>query len=214
MKPNLKNIAVPIASAVLGGVAVIAALKLNPSLLSKLDSDKDPTQNHQLIYDDIIKKQDGIRHQFDSLFDDDFFGRNDPFEEMKKMREEMEKRMERFGPGGKSNPFDSLFSDKFGGGSVNDISRREDADFVYYDIKIDDLNSTSISTKIENGHITITGSTEKKSGAGDNGSTSAESVFKSTFNRTFPLPDHVDQNKMETVSEKDKVVLKFPKKKS
>lgn len=213
MKPYIKTIVVPAASAVVGGVAVIAALKLNPSLITKIEGEKNQIQKHESIFDDILKKQDGIRHQFDSLFDDDFFGRNDPFEEMKKMREEMEKRMERFGPGRSTNPFDSWFSDKFGGGTINDISKREDDDFVYYDIKVDDLNSTSVNTKIENGYITITGSVEKKTGD-DGGDSTSTSVFKSTFNRTFPLPDHVDHNKMEMLPEKDKIVLKFPKIKS
>jgi len=216
MKPILKNILVPTISAVIGGVVVVSVLKMSPSMLSKLESEKAKTQKNEAVFDDILKKQDGIRDHFDSLFNDDFFNQKDPFEEMKKMREQMEKRMERFTgrPHATNNPFDSWFSNKFGGGTIDDITKREDENFVYYDIKVSDLNATSINTKIENGYITITGTIEKKNESKndkDGVNNMAQSFFKSSFNRTFPLPDHVDQNKMQMIPEKDKIVLKFPK---
>jgi len=195
-------------SAVIGGLVVFFVLKMKPELLTKFGGRKQ--QTYQSLFDDILKNQDAIHRQFDSLFDDDFFDRNDPFEEMRRIREEMNKRMEEFGTQNSTNPFDSWFSLKFGGGTIHDISKREDDDFVYYDIKVDDLNSASVSTKIENGYIAITGSVEKRHGNDDEDSHSAE-VYKSTFNRTFPLPDYVDQNKMEMLPEGNKITLKFPK---
>lgn len=209
MNPVLKTSLISLASAVVGGAIVFGALKFSPLSRSKIETEK---PSRDAVYDDILKRQEGIQHRFDSLFDDNFFNQNDPFEEMKRMRRQMEKRMEEFGPKRRSfnNPFDSWFSGKFGGGSVNDITKREDNDFVYYDIQVDDVNTTSIDTKIENGYITITGSLEKKNQSSDS-ENPAQSVFKSTFNRTFPLPEHVDQNKMQMIPEKDKIVLKFPK---
>jgi len=219
MKPLLKKIIVPSASAMFGGLAVVVALKMSPTIRAEIQDTEVKGKNNELIYDDILKEQNGIKKQFDSIFDDGSFGQNDPFEEMRKMRKQMENRMERFT--GKNhattNPFDSWFSDKFGGGSINDISKREDNDFVYYDIKIDDVNTTSINTKVENGYITVFGTIEKKDTSGNDkegSGFSAQSFYKSTFNRTFPLPDHVDQNKMQMVSERDKIILKFPKVKS
>lgn len=211
MKPALKTSLISVASAIVGGALVFGALKYNTSSRPKIETEE--KHSRESVYDDILNKQKGIQHQFDSLFDDDFFNQRDPFEEMKKMREQMEKRMEEFRPDhrAKGNPFDFWFTDKFGGGTINDISKREDDDFVYYDIKVDDVSGTSINTKIENGYITITGTLEKKNGADDG---SGQSVFKSTFNRTFPLPEHVDQSKMQMTPEKDKIVLKFPKLKS
>jgi HSP20 family molecular chaperone IbpA len=197
-----------VASAIFGGLTVIAVLKIKPDLLAKIENKKHLT--YQSVFDDILENQDAIHRQLDSLFDDDFFDRNDPFEEMRKMREEMNKRMERFGTQNSTNPFDSWFSLRFGGGTIHDISKREDDDFVYYDIKVDDLNSASVSTKIENGYIAITGSVEKRHGNDDEDSHSA-GVYRSTFNRTFPLPDYVDQNKMEMFPEGNKITLKFPK---
>lgn len=215
MKPLLKKILVPVISAVVGGAVVIAAFKMSPTLRSKIDASASrPPLTSDSLFDEILKKQQSIRQNFDSLFDDEFFGSSDPFADMKKMREQMDKRMETFGikPHSMMNPFDSWFSDKFGGGSVHDISKREDDGFVYYDIQIKDLNSTSINTQIENGYITISGTVEKKSGSGEEyDGTSSQSVYQSTFSRTFPLPENVDGNKMEMIPEKDKIVLKFPK---
>jgi HSP20 family molecular chaperone IbpA len=93
------------------------------------------------------------------------------------------------------------------------ISEREDEEAIYYDIKVDDVKSTSIDTKVNNGYLTITGTTEKKTVSGDNenNDVTAGSVYRSTFNKTFPLPDHIDPNKMQMITEKDKIVLKFPK---
>jgi len=210
MKPVLKNILISVSSAIVGGALVFGAVKFSPALRAKMD--KNPAHNES-IYDDILKRQEGIHNKFDSLFDDEFFNHNDPFQEMKSMRKEMEKHMEQFGSGGhgsKYNPFDTWFSEKFGGGSVNDISKREDDDFVYYDIQVSDLDSTTINTKVENGYIIITGSVEKKSSPSDEDDTT-QGIFRSTFKREFPLPDHVDQNKMETLYDKNKIILKFPK---
>ncbi len=216
MKPILKSVIIPTVSAVAGGIVVVAALEMSPTLRSKIgEPEAKPIVNRDIIFDDILSKQKDIHQQFDSIFNDDFFESSDPFEDMKKMREQMRKRMKIFEkPDSTSNPFDSWFSDKFGGGSVDDIARREDDDFVYYEIKIHDLNSTSLNTKIENRYITITGTVEKKNGADDKKDDVgflSQSMFKSTFHRTFPLPENVDQNRMEMLPEKDKVVLKFPK---
>lgn len=119
--------------------------------------------------------------------------------------------------------FNSILNDDFFSlpdhfeNSVTDVSKREDDNFVYYDIKIEGLNATSISTKIEDGYITVTGATEKKSGSDDKANEEgsfSQSIYKSTFNRTFPLPEQVDQNKMEMIPEENKIILKFPKAKT
>ncbi len=203
MKP-VKTSLISIASAILGGVLVFLAIKYIPQVQRAAVRDRDA------VYDNILERQRGIDQNFDDLFNDDFFSQNDPFEEMRKMREQMQKRMQTFGAQNdfRGNPFDSWFSGKFGGGTVDDIKKREDDDFVYYDIKVDDVTETSIDTKIENGYITITGTTEKTAGDGDDAATS---MFKSSFNRTFPLPENVDENNMQMIPEKDKIVLKFPK---
>lgn len=207
MSLRVSKIVVPLISATAGGAIVLAALKASPTLRAKLENTESAQSNKSnvMIFDDILRRQEGIRDQFNSLFDDDFFGGSDPF---------AEKRMDGFGgPHSMGNPFDSWFSNKFGGGTIEDISKREDEQFVYYDIKVDDLKSTSVNTKIENGYITITGTVEKKSGS-ESDNSQLQSVFQGTFNRSFPLPEHVDAGKMQMLSEDDKIVLKFPKTKA
>jgi len=91
-------------------------------------------------------------------------------------------------------------------------AKREDDGFVYYDIKVDDVKSTSINTKVENGYVTITGTVEKKTSSDEKDDQyAARSIYKSSFNRTFPLPTHVEQTKMQMLTDKDKITLKFPK---
>jgi len=109
------------------------------------------------------------------------------------------------------NPFfkeDLFFNQSFStaGLNTNEISQREDADNIYYEIKVEDPNSTTVNTDVKDGHITISGTTEKK-----DSSETSQSVFKSTFQQTFPLPENVDQHSMTMFTEKDKVVLKFAK---
>lgn len=216
MKAVFKKITIPVASAVLGGAIVLAGLHFSPSLSRKLvasDSQQKQGRSAPLGIDDIVRKQADIDNDFNSFFNDDFFGQRDPFEQMKKMRKEMEQRMENFGKQSNTtkNPFDFWYSNKFGGGSIEDISKREDDNFVYYDIKVENLNLTSINTKVENGNISITGSVEKKEDSGDKDGSSSRVYFRSTFARSFPLPEGVDANKMETNADKDKITLKFPK---
>lgn len=122
------------------------------------------------------------RHLFGPLFDDNFFSGFDVLDTMGSMNEE--------------------------------ISQREDDHFVYFDIKVKDLGSTSLNTKIEDGYVTITGTTEKKSTSGSNDDpegASSQSFFKSSFNRSFPLPENINQGEMEMIPQGDKIVLKFPK---
>ncbi len=216
MRELIKKLAVPLISAVLGGAIVLVGLKLMPNLSQKMVSSNEQKQapahtSSTPNIDDILKKQTDIQNQFNNMFNDDFFGQRDPFAQMKKMRKEMEKRMEEFTGENQvtKNPFDSWYSEKFGGGSIEDVSMRQDDSFVYYDIKIENLNLTSLNTKIENGHISVTGSVEKRDDSNENGN--FHSYFKSTFVRTFPVPEGVDTNKMETIPEKDKITLKFPK---
>lgn len=95
-KETGKKAIVPCASAVLGGAIVVAALKFSLSVMAKVNSEVDHGQHDEQVYDDIFKRQESIRSQFDSLFNDNFIGQHDPFEEMKKIRKQMQKRMKIF----------------------------------------------------------------------------------------------------------------------
>ncbi len=142
---------------------------------------------------------------FDQFYDDDFFGRtHDPFEQMRKMRKHMMKDFDNLDQGG--GMFDSWYRRRFGGGDAGEVTKREDKDFIYYDIAIKDLNKEKLNVKVENGQITISGQAEKKSEENGNGS-----YFSSSFHRSFPAPPDVDANKVQMEPSKDKLTLKFPK---
>jgi HSP20 family molecular chaperone IbpA len=188
MKPVFKNILISSSSALIGGLVVLGALKLNANFYSNIDKRNLEKQNHEALFNDIFKKQKEISSHFGPLFKDDFFTKRDPF--------------------------DSWSSGQFGAAAINEITKREDEDSVYYDITVEDINSTSVNTKVEDGYMTITGTTEKKNVTTEqqqDDGISARSIYKSTFNRTFPLPEDVDPNKMQMTAEKDKIILKFPK---
>ncbi|MDG0815811.1 Hsp20/alpha crystallin family protein [Bdellovibrio svalbardensis] len=216
MNLSFRKLMIPAASAVVGGVAVLAVLKMNPALRLKLEGDSHKAPKIESPTEDIFDHKNRFRNNFDGFFDDDIFDQEDPFRQMKRMREQMEKRMRKFAGEDqtRSNSFESWFSDKLGGGGTYGISKREDDGFIYYDIRINDLNPTSIDTKVENGYVTITGTVEKKNqdiGTDETDRISTLHFYKSTFNRTFPLPDNVNADKMQMTPEKDKIVLKFPK---
>jgi HSP20 family molecular chaperone IbpA len=90
--------------------------------------------------------------------------------------------------------------------SLAGIEQREDDKFVYIDVKVDNVESTAINTRIDNGQVSVTGSVERK-GADP----FEESVFQSTFHKSFPVPENVDANKMEIDTDQNRYVLKFPK---
>lgn len=91
-------------------------------------------------------------------------------------------------------------------GDEQNIVEREDEEAVYYEIT--GIDQTKLNTKVENGQLTISGETRKRSGDEDS---FFRTEMQSTFQRSFPLPPGVIEEKMEISSEKDKVVLRFPK---
>ena len=187
-KPVIKISLVAIASAAIGGSIVAAAL-------SYTEHQKTPLKTPKIS--DLIKVHKEFQKNFDKFFegstlDDDFF-------RAKSIEKNFEKNI---------LTTDLDVDSKFPSG---DIIRHEDDDFVYYDIKINDLNSTAVNTNIKNGLLTITASTEARNESNQENKGHVESYSKSMVNRSFLLPENVDQNKMKTSASKDKVILKFPK---
>lgn len=141
---------------------------------------------------------------FDRFFDEDFFGRsNDPFDDMRRMRESMLKQFNHEEGGGL---FDTWYKKRFGGGSAGDVARREDANFIYYDISVQGLKNDKVNIKVENGNIFISGQVEQKNEDGD-----SSSYMSSSFHRSFPVPSNVDANQVKIEQGKGTLVVKFPK---
>lgn len=120
------------------------------------------------------------------------FGGEDPFEEMEKMRKSL----------GDQGGLAGLM--QLQGGDDQNVVEREDDQSVYYEIS--GVDQSKLSTRVENGYLTIKGESKKQSGQDGFSAT-----MQSSFQRSFPLPAGVDEKKMEMSSEKDKVILRFPK---
>lgn len=130
-----------------------------------------------------------INPLFDQFYNDDFFNTsNDPFESMRKMREQMEKQFD--SPQKGSGIFDSWFEKRFGGGNAEEITKREDSDFVYYDVKVNGLDQDKVKVSVSNGVISISGKTENKSDA-----EGTSHFYSSTFQRSFPASSQCRRNK-------------------
>lgn len=129
---------------------------------------------------------------FDEVFNDDFFSRaHDPFEQMRQMRNRITK---------------DFNEPNLGGGDAGEIKKREDKDFVYYDIGIKGIDKKNFNFKIADGQISISGQVENKSE--DNGT---GTYFSSSFQRSFPVPPDVDGKRVLVEQDKDRVTLKFPR---
>lgn len=192
MKKRSREILCGLGGILFGGALVFALLKANPGWLAASPPEKPQIQT----FAGLVQKPD-----FDSSFDDDFFRGQDPFEEMRRLREQM----------GIGNQAGSLFDDWFGhrfGGRVNEITQREDDANIYYDITIDGLTESKVSTRIQNGHVIISGETKKEEESGG-----ARTFSRSSFQRSLPLPVGVHAELMEMKAAPGQLTLRFPKKK-
>lgn len=146
--------------------------------------------------------------------DDDFFwgsrNRWDPFYEMQRMQEEMNKMFQ--------NSFNRRGS--FSGGIFsNDMSFDYDFDMKElkdsYEITFDmkGLDQEKVDIEINNNSITVKGehsSQEKEEGQGRY--YNAKSF--GSFMKTIPLPVDADTTKVKTEKEGDKLIIRLPKKKT
>lgn len=121
-----------------------------------------------------------------------FFGGKDPFEEARKLHEDMMKGF----PQGLTMRMDT-----------QQIIEKEDDYAVYYEIR--GVDRAKLRTQVVDGTLTIQG--ESKQDAGEDGSP-FRATMRSTFRRQVQLPPNVDALGMQVLGDKEKVILKFPKK--
>jgi HSP20 family molecular chaperone IbpA len=139
----------------------------------------------------------------DSFFDEAFSG--DPLEQMRKMHERIMKEFDQSAQGG--GIFDSWSRGRFGGGDTGEVKRREDKNFVYYDIAIKDVDKDKLKVKVEDGQINISGQKEEKSDS----SNGMGSYFASSFHRSLPVPPEADSARVQIEQAGDTLTLKFPR---
>jgi HSP20 family molecular chaperone IbpA len=186
MKENRTKFFFGFGGVVLGVILTLTAFSVFPQWQHRLARPSAASRQME-VWNDFHQNQKQMMEHFDRMFregvDEDLFKDEDPLKS-----------------------FRSLQIGESDGPGVGELSQREDGKYVYFDLEVDDLKSTSIQSKIENGYLTVSGVVEKKSQ--DEG---FEKVMKSEFHRTFPLPQNIDSKKMEVVSEGHKVTFKFPK---
>ncbi len=138
---------------------------------------------------------------FDGLFNDDFFGKSkNPFAEMQRMQRQMLKEFNE--PDVFQNSFNDWYKNKFGGGNIYELTQREDAHYIYYEIQLEGLHPQKVDIDVKDGQVFISGSAE---------ATTKDSLVESTFQRSFPVPPNVDANKLNMEQLESKIIIKFPK---
>jgi HSP20 family molecular chaperone IbpA len=134
------------------------------------------------------QKTSRVAEEEPRIEDDDFFA-GDPFRQMREIRKRFMKEAEQ-------RP----------GRNVGEIKKREDKNYVYYDVAVKGLDKPNFNLKIEDGQISISGRVETKSESNGNGIYSS-----SSFQQSFPIPPDVDEKGIQVEQGEDLVTLKFPK---
>ncbi|MEA9355841.1 hypothetical protein SHI21_06505 [Bacteriovorax sp. PP10] len=88
--------------------------------------------------------------------------------------------------------------------AMGDVSKREDDDNVYYDIPQKTINGVEhrLNVEVKDGMIKI--SEDQKS--------SGDTLVETSSERMFSIDPGLDGDKAEVINEKDKIVIKIPKK--
>lgn len=141
---------------------------------------------------------------------------NDPFAQMDKIHDQMQKRMNKvFGSGmlGGSLFDNSFFDNNSFGGMTSDglkVEEHEDDEFKYVEVIADGIDKNSININISDGMISISGEIRKTD---DNQSVNSRSMssFISSFNRSFNIPFGVSEENVKIDTKENKIVIKFPK---
>lgn len=138
---------------------------------------------------------------YDNFFNKDYFsGKSSPFEQMEKMRKEMDKLS-----------FDEWYEGKFGG-DLSEIKQTEDSKNVYYRISLKGLDKNSLRVDVVNGQLNIFGEKNEVQAQEDpDRNAVSKSEFHQSFQRSFPVPENVDETKVKIKTEGDEVVVQFPK---
>lgn len=141
---------------------------------------------------------------------------NDPFSQMDKIHDQMQKRMNKvFGNSmlGSGMLGGSLFDNNSFGGMTSDglkVEEHEDDEFKYVEVIADGIDKNSININISDGMISISGEIRKTDGNQSANSISTSS-FISSFKRSFNIPHGVSEDNVKIDTKENKIEIKFPK---
>lgn len=89
-------------------------------------------------------------------------------------------------------------------GNMGEVTHREDDKFSYYEIPLKNINGANqkMNVEIKDGMIKIS----------EDIKTSGNTSIQSTSERMFSIDPSLDGDRAEVINEKDKIVIKIPKK--
>lgn len=201
----------------IGGLATYGILSLK--------EEKDESLSHLITQNEktasalnsFKQKEKQVHSLLNDFFSDDFFQKDpDPFEEMKKMRKKFQHFFDESDFFHEDQKFDSFFDNWYGkkyGGFLNDMKQSEDKDFFYYEFAIPGIKSDQIEVTTENGTLKIKGEINNEITQNDENRKSYQKS-SSSFYRHLPLPEDADDKNVQVLPQKDKILIKIPKKES
>jgi HSP20 family protein len=131
----------------------------------------------------------------------------DPFEEMERMREEMDRMFEGAFDNRDGNP-GGMFNTDISYNADFDIEEKEDQYIVRIEVAGIDKNKTDI--EINNGFMTVSGEySSMEEEQNPRGFYSSRSI--GSFMKTIPLPADADTAKVKTEVKEDIVIVTFPR---
>lgn len=138
----------------------------------------------------------------------------DPFAKMDQIQDQMKKSMNRvFSSGSFGSRFfdDDLFSSSFKTNQI-EIDQYEDDHYKYIEVLAEGVDQDSININISNGIVSISGQIKKENKSSGSNHHSMSS-FVSSFSQSFNIPDRVKEDGAQIDTDKNKIIIKFPKEK-
>ncbi|RLA63618.1 MAG: hypothetical protein DRQ88_00180 [Epsilonproteobacteria bacterium] len=163
---------------------------------TKIYFDKKPKEEIVKLED---RKKPKTRSFFGGLFGGDDFFDEEVFKQMDQMTEEMMKQM---GQGMNSRQV---------GISNGELNRWEDENFIYLEFKLGEIDKNSLNLQIKDGNVTIKGQT-KIENTTQNKFGSSTSISISSFHKSFPVPEEIQEEDVVIEHKDGALILKFPKK--
>ena len=95
-------------------------------------------------------------------------------------------------------------------GGQSEIQKRENDKFIIYEINFEDQAPESLQVVAKDGLLRISGKIEQTS-SDDRGNFRTSSRYVRQFSQSFPLPENVNEAKLELENRGLKVLVKIPK---
>jgi HSP20 family molecular chaperone IbpA len=89
------------------------------------------------------------------------------------------------------------------------ILQRRDENYFYFEMPLKDTEQSKLRTNLVGDYIEISGEITERKQSGKSG----ESMVQRNFSQTLPLPREVDPSTLQIISEPNKTVIRFERKK-